>query len=87
MCRLHLQHPDSLHSLAQVVEGAFRVPEDLVPVAISSQGHSPFFRIPAIFAWEMFGRAGASISSKGKKRVSPKLEENNQMVWNYGDGD
>lgn len=74
-------------SLGQVVERAFCVPEDLVSVAIYSQGHNPFFRIPAIFAWEMFVWAGASISSKGKKRVSPKLEENDQMVCNYGGSD
>lgn len=54
MCTFHLQHLDNLRSLAQVVKRAFWVPEDLVSIAISSQGHNPFFRIPAIFAWEMF---------------------------------
>lgn len=84
MCGLRLQHPDNLHPLVQVVERAFWVPEGLVPVAISSQGHF-LGGIPAIFAWEMFVCAGASISSKGKKRVSPKLEENDQLFWNDGD--
>lgn len=80
MCTFHLQHLDNLRSLAQVVKRAFWVPEDLVSIAISSQGHNPFFRIPAIFAWEMFVWAGASIPSKSKKRVFPKLEENDEMV-------
>lgn len=57
----------------QVVERAFWAPESLVPVAISNQRCRSLFLGFLLFSLgKCFVLADARISSKGKKRVSPK---------------